>query len=290
LEINPKDVSAWLGRAKIFSETMLYEKALKCYEKVIDLDPSQPNVWFYKGNLHFKEGKYEQALICFAKATEADPADPDAWYNKGCTLKKLSRKNEAKFCLDKFNELKRGPVEGALADIKSAGLEHTRFGIFRRAKTKPLEIIDKKSEQVNASLIKTKPEKAMPKAESIQKAKRFGLFRRSNDKYSIKTKNEKRNYYTGKVNQFYLSSDWEHSRMHMYGVKPIFIYTMLLENFEAIKENETIPIRIKSKKPLDLLIINGDKVTVRGKQTKEGYVDARAIFNVTRNINIKPSR
>jgi tetratricopeptide (TPR) repeat protein len=293
LEINPKDVSAWIGRAKAFGEMMLYEKALKCYDKVIELQPNHPNIWFYKGNGYFKDGRYEQALECFDKAIALNPADADAWYNKGCTLKKLSKGKEADYCLVKYKELRENSPDATGSNV----LEHKkRFGGFRRPKTKAPQIIDKKVDQTKITTPSVEPERVTPIIESKQKAKRFGIFRRTKDQekpaqwHDVKVKSKKKDWYVGTANQFYLASDWEKSSWHYGGIKPVFIYTLLLVNVDGLGENETLAVRIKSKNPLDALIINGDKVEIKGKWSKEGYFDATKIYNNTRNIEIKVSR
>ena len=51
-------------------------------------------------------GKHEEAIKCYDKVIEIDPEYPFAWYNKGVALRQLEKPEEEIKCYDKVKELK----------------------------------------------------------------------------------------------------------------------------------------------------------------------------------------
>lgn len=50
-----------------------FERAAKFYETVLELDPRNVNAWIGKGNSLLNQRKYHEAIWCYDKATELDP-------------------------------------------------------------------------------------------------------------------------------------------------------------------------------------------------------------------------
>ena len=57
--------------------------------------------WKNKGIAFDMLKKYKEAIRCFDKVLEIDPNCVDTWNNKGITLRKLKRYNKAIRCYDK---------------------------------------------------------------------------------------------------------------------------------------------------------------------------------------------
>jgi tetratricopeptide (TPR) repeat protein len=82
-----------------------HEKALECYNKVLEIDPNLANAWGNKGIALGELERYNEAIECYNKVLEIDPKDDRAWYNKGLALRNLKKYNEAIECYDKALEI-----------------------------------------------------------------------------------------------------------------------------------------------------------------------------------------
>ena len=61
--------------------------------------------WRNKGGTLYFLGKYDEAIKCYDKVIEIDPNDADAWNNKGLALSSLGNDDEAKKCYARSKEL-----------------------------------------------------------------------------------------------------------------------------------------------------------------------------------------
>ena len=66
----------------------LFEKAIACYDKMIELKQENTNVWARKGLAFDMLGNAEQKTTCFNKAIELDPTDSYEWTVKGYKTEK----------------------------------------------------------------------------------------------------------------------------------------------------------------------------------------------------------
>ena len=82
---------AYLGRP---------EEALKCLEKVTELNPKDVEAWYAKGEGHRVLGHTENAIICFGKVTKLNPKDGEAWGNMGSLFKDSGNTFEALECFE----------------------------------------------------------------------------------------------------------------------------------------------------------------------------------------------
>ncbi len=91
-----------------------YDKALACFDRVLEYDPQCLDAWGAKGDLmlqmsgkefsleklviqgrrHMEKMEYDQALGCFDRALELDPQCFDAWSAKGLALIEMEKKNK----------------------------------------------------------------------------------------------------------------------------------------------------------------------------------------------------
>ena len=82
-----------------------YKKAIKVYEKTIEITPESADDWYNKGQSLQSSGKYEEAMKAYDRAIEITPEYASAWYNKGFDLYKLGEYEEARKSYDKAREI-----------------------------------------------------------------------------------------------------------------------------------------------------------------------------------------
>ena len=57
-----------------------YENAIKCYNKVIDLNPSDVDALFNRGLAYYSLGKYNESLECWNVIVKNNPLEANAWH------------------------------------------------------------------------------------------------------------------------------------------------------------------------------------------------------------------
>jgi len=82
-----------------------YKKAIKVYEKAIEITPESADDWYKKGLAFHDSGKYEEAIKAYDKAIEINPEYADVWYNKGFDLYELGKYEEATKSYDKASKI-----------------------------------------------------------------------------------------------------------------------------------------------------------------------------------------
>lgn len=81
----------WTNKGNALDDQKKYEEAIKCFDKLIELDPNNARVWYYKGVLLYKLGKYEEAIKCFDKTLQINPNYADTKTAKENALKALGK-------------------------------------------------------------------------------------------------------------------------------------------------------------------------------------------------------
>ena len=71
--------AAHLGRLEL-SGPQQQERAIRAYERVLEIDPATPNIHYHLGLIYKERGELVEAIRCFENALKADPADKDASY------------------------------------------------------------------------------------------------------------------------------------------------------------------------------------------------------------------
>ena len=105
MKFNKKNVEDWLNKGSSLGKLGKHEEAIKCYDKVLELNPEDISAWFYKGYELGKLGKHEEAIKCYDKVLELNPNNERAWVNKGYELGKLGKHEEAINCYGKAIEI-----------------------------------------------------------------------------------------------------------------------------------------------------------------------------------------
>ena len=86
----------------------LTKKAIKNYDRAIEINPEYAEAWNQKGAALLFIQKPEEAIVCFDKALEIDKEHGYAWYNKGAALYRLKKYEEALSCIEKAMEFLPG--------------------------------------------------------------------------------------------------------------------------------------------------------------------------------------
>lgn len=72
------------------------QKALKNFDKALEIAPEYHRAWNGKGNTLRELGRPKEGLEAINKALECNPDNALAWYNKGCALHEIDRPSEAR--------------------------------------------------------------------------------------------------------------------------------------------------------------------------------------------------
>ena len=83
-QMHPDNVMIWinlgaahLGRLELAGPQQ-QERAIRAYERALELDPQAPNVHYHLGLIHKDRGDLERAAAAFRLALAVDPTDADA--------------------------------------------------------------------------------------------------------------------------------------------------------------------------------------------------------------------
>ena len=88
-----------------YLESKEYHKAIKCFDKAIEIDPKNAVAWIEKGYALNELGNLLEAIKCFDKAIEIDPKNIFAYRGKGVALRRSRWHKEAIKCFDKAIEI-----------------------------------------------------------------------------------------------------------------------------------------------------------------------------------------
>jgi len=72
-----------------------YDRAIADFSKVIEIDPKDVLAYVGRGQAHHEKRHYDRAIADYSKAIEIDPKDADAYYNRGRTYEDQRRRPEA---------------------------------------------------------------------------------------------------------------------------------------------------------------------------------------------------
>ena len=71
----PKNTDTWNSRGTTLKNQGRYAEAIRCYDRVLEIDPEYASAWFSKDNALDDLGRYGEAIQCFDRALEIDPED-----------------------------------------------------------------------------------------------------------------------------------------------------------------------------------------------------------------------
>lgn len=84
--VNPDNLQAWTQLGDIYFDTGQHEKAIRVYNRSLELKPDDPNVLTDLGVMYRLNGQPELAIASFDKAMALDPRHEQSRFNKGVVL------------------------------------------------------------------------------------------------------------------------------------------------------------------------------------------------------------
>ena len=68
---------------EIYYEDERFQKAILCYDQLLEFDPEDPHSWFFRGSSKYFLNQYEVAIKDLDRAILLDPEYFDGWYFRG---------------------------------------------------------------------------------------------------------------------------------------------------------------------------------------------------------------
>jgi tetratricopeptide (TPR) repeat protein len=105
IELNPEDADAYINRGNAYSGLTQYERALEDYNTVIELNPDYVDAYNNRGNAYAEKGNFERAIEDFDKAIELNPVYVSTYNNRGIAYAEKGERERAIEDFDKAIEL-----------------------------------------------------------------------------------------------------------------------------------------------------------------------------------------
>ena len=83
---NPDNVTAWIELGNNYFDTDQYDKAIRAYQRSLEIQPNNANVLTDMGVMYRRTGNPQEAIKAFDKAMEVDPKHEVSRFNKGVVL------------------------------------------------------------------------------------------------------------------------------------------------------------------------------------------------------------
>ena len=99
-----RDVVNWYNKGIGLHRSGDYKKAIRCFDRALELNPEYAGVWNGKGAAPAGLRRHDEAARCYDRALELNPEDAGAWNNKGIALSNRGRYDEAVQCYDRTLE------------------------------------------------------------------------------------------------------------------------------------------------------------------------------------------
>ena len=101
--MNPNYEEAYYGRGISFYGKRQFDKAIKDYNKSIDLNHNvdifdkiyKTNAYFNRGNACFAKGQYDNAIADYSRAIALNPSYLEAYVNRRVVYKRKGQNNKA---------------------------------------------------------------------------------------------------------------------------------------------------------------------------------------------------
>ncbi|RCV64745.1 Tetratricopeptide (TPR) repeat [Methanophagales archaeon] len=87
--VSAETAEEWNTKGIGFAMSGEYEKAIECFDKVIELDPNYTYAYSNRGIAYKNLKEYERAIEDYNKAIELDPNYANAFSNRELALSKL---------------------------------------------------------------------------------------------------------------------------------------------------------------------------------------------------------
>jgi tetratricopeptide (TPR) repeat protein len=136
LQLDPKNVKAYLNRGVAKDEKGDMEAAMQDYDRALMIDPKNPNGYNNRGNIKLSKGDLDGAMTDYNHALQLNPKYINAYYNRGITelLKRETDRAIADFNRalqfdpkDAITYLSRGNANFVARNWTGALRDYTRF-------------------------------------------------------------------------------------------------------------------------------------------------------------------
>ncbi|MFO8051056.1 MAG: tetratricopeptide repeat protein [Thermoplasmatota archaeon] len=153
LNKNKEDRDAWAYRGMCYHELGELDEALQNYDQSTEIDPQYYPVWIKKGIIMGKtKGREEDGLKCLEYALSQDPYNEEAWFNKAQVLEqRLKRMDEA---IMSYRSLLRINPKHIVGSFRMGLLSYKRLNDIKKAKKYFDRVIEADPSHVHAWLFK----------------------------------------------------------------------------------------------------------------------------------------
>jgi len=103
--MNGELIKEYLKEGKEFMERRLYGKALRCFNFILEIDPKNVEAWIWRGKALAKLHRYVKAVKSFNCALLIDRKCVEAWILKAQTLRILGQFKQEWECYEKVKEI-----------------------------------------------------------------------------------------------------------------------------------------------------------------------------------------
>ncbi|MEA3475609.1 MAG: tetratricopeptide repeat protein [Candidatus Cloacimonadota bacterium] len=83
VEINPDDAYAYYNMGYAYGDKGNYNKAIECFQKAVEINPDFAVAYNSMGMAYGVKGNYDKAIECYQKVVEINPDDAKAHFNLG---------------------------------------------------------------------------------------------------------------------------------------------------------------------------------------------------------------
>ena len=129
IELNPQAVGAYINLGTIFYNLGQLDAAESCYRVALSLDPGYGLVHFNLGNVADEKNELPAARKCYEEAIRCEPSYPDPHYNLALVYEKLGLHGKARQQWLHYLKLDRNSQWASFARLQ---LEKTSLRVIRR--------------------------------------------------------------------------------------------------------------------------------------------------------------
>ncbi|NIL99955.1 MAG: tetratricopeptide repeat protein [Acidobacteria bacterium] len=95
LRRQPQGPGNWMGLGLLYEAHEIYEPALECYARAVELDPEQPRAWYHLALMQNEAGDLESAVGSLMRVGDLETGYAPARWRRGFLLLELGRLDEA---------------------------------------------------------------------------------------------------------------------------------------------------------------------------------------------------